>query len=270
MDRIKQALERARAEREGKPAAVQSVGQRRTASVHSDTQIRYTDTRVFTPPPTVLKNKHVIAGIGPGVVTDAYGLLRTRVLQRMRQNSWNSLAITSPNAGDGKSLTAVNLAVSLAREVNHSVLLVDLDLRRPNIHTYFGYQPAKGLTDYVLNDTPLSEILFNPSIERLVVLPNRKPITNSSEVLSSPRMIELVAELKSRYPERLVIFDLPPLLSADDALAFSPYVDAVLLVIEEGKTPREDVERAGELLAEVNVVGSVLNRAEQAGTAQYY
>lgn len=270
MDRIKQALERARAEREGKPPASGAAEERRSAPARAETQIQYTDTRVFSPPPSVLKGNHVIAGLGPGSVADAYGLLRTRVLQRMRQNSWNSVAITSPNAGDGKTLTAVNLAISLAREVNHSVLLVDLDLRRPSVHKYFGYEPAKGLNDYVSNDTPLNEILFNPSIERLVVLPNRKPIANSSEVLSSPRMIELVTELKTRYPERLVIFDLPPILATDDALAFSPYIDAVLLVVEEGKTKRDDLVRAGELLADVNMLGSVLNRAEQPGLGPYY
>lgn len=270
MDRIKQALERARAERAGQSAVSPSPQQRPVAAPRTETQIQYTETRVFSSPPSVLKNKHVIAGLGPGAVADAYGLLRTRVLQRMRQNSWNALAITSPSAGDGKTLTAVNLAVSLAREVNHSVLLVDLDLRRPSVHTYFGYQPASGLADYVLNDKPLSEILFNPSIERLVVLPNRKPIANSSEVLSSPRMVELVSELRSRYPERLVIFDLPPLLLTDDALAFSPYIDALLLVIQEGKTKREDLVRASEMLTEVNVLGSVLNRAQDPGLGTYY
>ena len=88
----------------------------------------------------------------------------------MRENKWNTLAITSPNPGNGKTLTAVNLAISLANEANQTVLLVDLDLRSPGIHSLFAHQPEKGISEYLTSDTPLSEILFNPGIDRLILL----------------------------------------------------------------------------------------------------
>jgi len=260
MERIKKALERAREERQSVrllselhlPSALPKPGER----------IWYTQTRVVAVPPEFFKNKRVIAGLGPGPVTDAYRILRTQVLQRMRQNNWRSLAVTSVGPKEGKTLTAVNLAISLSMEINQTILLVDFDLRQPDVHTYFNYVPDKGLSDYITEDVPLAEILFNPCIERLVILPGNVPVLNSSEMLSSPKTVQLVQELKSKYPSRLVIFDLPPLLSTDDALAVSPYVDAVLLVVEEGVTQKEDLVRAREMLQGVNVIGTVLNMGE--------
>lgn len=277
MERIKKALERARQEREAalgnnaaQPASAAAAARTAVRSP-AEERIEYTQTRVVPVSQAALKRNRVLTGLGPGPIADAYGMLRTRVLHRMRQNGWQALAVTSPGQGEGKTLTAINLAISLAREVNHTVLLVDFDLRRPSIHRYFGYQPPKGLSDYVAGEATVGEILFNPSVERLVVLPNTKPMLNSSEVLSSPTVVQLVEELKSRYPERLVIFDLPPLLSTDDALAFSPYVDAVLMVVEEGGTKRDQLERAVEMLGgNATLLGTVLNKSREAMANDYY
>jgi len=277
MERIKKALDRAKKQREsGNNTTGNSEGGGRDLSKHSsavpedEQNIRYSSTKVIDISERVLKDQRVITGIGPGPVTDAYRMLRTKVLQRMRQNDWNALAVTSTTPGEGKSLTAVNLAISLAMEVNQTVLLVDFDLRRPSIHNYFGHKPEKGLSDYLLTDTPLNEILFNPSIERLVVLPGNKPFLNSSEMISSPKMIQMVEDIKSRYPSRLVIFDLPPLLSTDDALAFSPFVEAILMVVEEGKTQAEDLQRAAEMLGDYNLIGTVLNKSNEQTKEYYY
>jgi capsular exopolysaccharide synthesis family protein len=155
-------------------------------------------------------------------------------------------------------------------EVTHTVLLVDLDLRKPSIHEYFGHQPQYGLSDYLFNDVAISEILFSPSIDRLVVLPGHQLIHNSSEMLRSPRMVKLVNELKSRYPDRLVVFDLPPILAADDALAFAPYTDAMLLVAENGGTSRDDLEKALEVLKGVPIIGTVLNKTAMPKTGYGY
>jgi Mrp family chromosome partitioning ATPase len=100
-------------------------------------------------------------------------------------------------------------------------------------------------------------------IERLVVLPGREALPNSSELLKAPRMRQLVKELKSRYLTRFIIFDLPPLLSVDDAIAFAPYVDAALVVIAEGITTREELQNASTLLASTPVIGTVLNRSQE-------
>ncbi len=227
----------------------------------SAVEITYTNTRCVTLQPGVLEKNLVVTGDGRDPVTSAYKMLRTQVLQRMSANDWNVLAITSPGSQEGKTLTALNLAIGIAREVNHTVLLVELDLRDPSLHRFLGCQPEQGITDYLLRDVPLSDIMFNPGIDRLVIIPAGPPTAFSSELLSSPRMVELVHELKERYPSRLVLFDVPPLLTADDGLAFLPFVDAALLVVVEGETTIEDVELAKEMLSSTPLLGAVLNRA---------
>lgn len=228
----------------------------------SGSGLRYRLTRVVDVPQETLLANRLIAAVPGHKNREAYRMLRTRVLQALRNNGWNSVAVTGPASGCGKTLTAVNLAISLAAEVSSTVLLVDLDLRAPSVHRYFGYQPEQGLSDYIKADMPLHPLLFSPGIERLVVLPGREVVDNSAETLRSPRMVALVNELKTRYPDRIVVFDLPPILAADDALAFAPYTDAVLMVAEAGNTRKEDLQKAYDLLKGTPLLGTVLNRSE--------
>ncbi|MGD9168498.1 MAG: CpsD/CapB family tyrosine-protein kinase [Candidatus Thiodiazotropha sp.] len=262
MEKLKKALERARdlnhtSKTEQRPT--QTV--KKSIELDDLTQIIYTNTKSVHIPKEVLREKRVFSGDTKDQISDQYKVLRTHVLQCLKSNKWNSLAITSPIEGCGKTLTAINLAISLAREVNHSVLLVDMDLRRPSIKNYFIEETLPGISDYLNEDKELSEILFNPGLDRIVLLPGNKPIENSSEMLSSPKVVKLVEELKSRYPNRIVVFDMPPLLSCDDVMAFSPYIDAVMLVVSEGSTLKKELARSCELLANTNVIGTVLNKS---------
>jgi protein-tyrosine kinase len=262
MERIKEALERARQERQQTGGAFGVVSTRGGGAVAQPSQIEYTQTRHAEVSNEFLREKRVITGHDQGPFTDAYGILRTQVLQRLRENKWNVLAITSPGLNEGKTLTAINLAISLTMEVGYTVLLVDANLRHPSIHTYFGMEPEGGLSDYLVSDKPLQELLVHPAgIQGLVILPGGKPLINSAEMLNSPKMSRLVDELKQRYPSRIVLFDLPPLLTTADAIAFAPYVDAALLVLEEGKTSTQDAQRATELLKDTNLIGAVLNKS---------
>ena len=264
MERIKQALERARAERAGQPAAPVTVdnGPEPAVSETPVEQVTYSQTRHAEVSATELRARRVVTGFDPCAFTDAYKMLRTQVLQRLNENNWNVLAVTSPGTGEGKTLTALNLAVSLAMEVNYTVLLVDANLRHPSLHEHLGLPGSPGLSDYLSKDTPLSELFVHPrGINYLTVLPGGHAMLNSAEMLNSPKMSRLVEELKTRYSSRIVIFDLPPVLDAADAMAFAPYVDATLLVVEEGKTRRKEIEHTMELLSCTNVMGTVLNKA---------
>ena len=260
MERIKQALEKARSEREKGGSGSRPVPA--SSGVSAPKLIAYTHTRTVEMAEDLLREKRIISGVEQNSFTDAYKILRTQVLQLLKENGWNSVAITSPGFNEGKTLTAINLAISLAMEVDYTVLLVDADLRHPSIQNYFGLGTEKGLSEYLTDNEPLDQLLIHPArIPRFVVLPGGKSLINSSEMLNSPKMVRLVEELKTRYPSRIVIFDLPPLLSAADALAFSPYVDAALLVIEEGKTEAEDAKRAVGLLQGNHFLGTVLNKS---------
>jgi Mrp family chromosome partitioning ATPase len=211
---------------------------------------------------------HVItSGIDP-VIQTAYKMLRTRILQRMRANMWQTLAVTSASQGDGKSVSAINLAISLAGDVNHNVCLVDLDLRHSSIAKYLGLKPKMGISDCLARSVPVEQALLKTDIDRLVVLPNVRTVTHSSELISSPKMYEIAAKLASD-PSRIVVYDMPPLLAADDMLAFEPLVDSILLIVAEGTTRRTDTMKAFELLEDSNVIGTVLNRSDER-TAAYY
>ncbi len=275
MEKVKKALAKARAERDVVGATSSPPKQRKKRSdkkAPADLKIVYTETQVVDVVPEYWQHKRVIADASLNThQAEAYKILRTRVLQRLRANNWNAIGITSPTENNGKTLTAVNLAISLAREVNQTVLLVDLDLRRPNVHTCFVPRSVPGISDYLTDDMELSDILFNPGIERLVVLPGNHSFVHSSEMLSSPKMVSLVEELKNRYPSRIILFDLPPVLSCDDVLAFSPYIDATLLIVEESKTTKQELRRAVDLLKETELLGWVLNKSrdEREGYGYY-
>lgn len=271
MERIKEALEKAREQRGahgGHQPPADKTGGRNFENI-SEIDIRYSSTQVVSIDQERLLERKVVLGEATSEAATAYKMLRTQVLQRMVAKGWNALAITSPALGDGKSLTAVNLAISLARELHHTVLLADLDLRNPSIHRYFGLQPKYGIEDYLLGQVELGEVLINPGLERLVLLPAVTPMQNSSEVLASPAMGRLVQDLKTRYPSRFVLFDLPPVLAADDALSFVPYADAFLLVLRESKTTRQELEQAVEMLKSVPIVGTVLNDSSEKISTYY-
>ena len=265
MDRIKTALEKSRLQRQQrkKRASLHQVDSKKQLEVYQPFEnIEYTETRSVTVPQNILSEKRLIAGNRADPRAAAFRVLRTQVLQVMRDNKWTTLAITGPSRGTGKSLVAANLAVSISFEVNQTVMLVDADLRNPTLHSYFDFEPDVGLLDFLNGEVPLKDLMINPVYKRLVVIPGRGSSSESSELLSSPRMTNLVKELKTRYQSRIVIFDLPPILNIDDALVFLPNVDASLMVVENGKNTQSEVQTALRLLEGTNLIGTVLNKAE--------
>lgn len=258
MEKIQRALEKARRERERSLSPVLAAGGIRTPAPGPSV------TKMHPVSLEVLKAQRVVAGLNEIECADAFRMLRTQVIQRLTASKASTLAITSPGAGEGKTLLAANLAIGLSRFANQNVLLVDLDLRRPAVHSTFGLPCTAGVTDHLLHDAPLSDCLINPGMGRLVLLPCGAGSDMSSEILSSPQMANLAAELKSRYSDRIVLYDLPPLLATDDALVFLMHVDACLLVVEQGATSKEEIERCLELLQDYNLIGTVLNKVRSA------
>lgn len=270
MDYIQQAIEKARDERkqngEDKPSASAKPHPQRARGVVVDEgvpEINYTTTRQVTLNDQVLKSQRIIAGFNHDRRAEVYRQLRTQVLQKLRANNWKTLAITSPRQSAGKTVTAVNLAISLSKEVNQTVLLVDLDLGDPSVDRVLGIEAEGGIIDQLNGEKTIPDLLVNPGLERLVVLPSKKDTHYSSEVLSTPKMQALLKDLTSRYESRIIIFDIPSLLVNDDALIFTPYVDAALLVVEDGVTTSEDVEQCMQMLEGVELLGTVLNKADQ-------
>ena len=157
----------------------------------------------------------------------------------------------------------MNLAIAIAMEGNQSVLLVDADLRRTAMAKYLDLQYEFGLVDYLRGDVSLENTLINPGIERLVILPGRNANINSSELISSRKMVDLIKEIKLRYESRIIIFDIPPLFAADDALLFMRYIDAALLVVEDGKNTSDELQHSMHILEQTNLLGLVVNKSKQ-------
>ncbi|WP_432736818.1 polysaccharide biosynthesis tyrosine autokinase [Maridesulfovibrio sp. FT414] len=210
-----------------------------------------------------LAKNRILTSHSSASFTDIYNLLRTQILHRTKKNGHNVLMVTSAMPGEGKTITSINLAISIAREVDQFALLVDTDMRKPSIHKYLGIDAEKGLTDHLLHNIPVHKLLIKPGISKLSYLAAGEPIKGSTEILGSPKLQELILEMKARYPDRYVIFDCPDLLHAPDALVFSSYVDGIIFVIEAGKTSREHVQKALRLLEGRNIVGVVLNKTEK-------
>lgn len=220
--------------------------------------------------PEVMQRNRVLPTVSDVTVTRAYKILRTRVTHRLVANGWHSVGITGTTAGEGKTLTAVNLAIALAQDVNNWVFLVDLDLQRPQVGAYLGMRYENGLTDYLTGQASLEQIVYDIAHPRLAVIPNARHVENSSELLLSPRMSDVLHFLQSEQPRRIVVFDMPPILASDDVIAFSPRVDSFLLVVSQGQTARRTLTNAKELLGEMNVMGVVLNRSTERNDSPYY
>ena len=265
MDKLEKALQKARLQRAADQVtqlnAELADDRPRSASAHIPQLV--TDSSTAESPVTTenlhLNQRRIVAHRTRSQAADTFRLLRTQVLQAMSRAQHRTLAITSPNYGDGKTTVAFNLAVSIAQDVKQTVLLVDLDLRKPNVHNFIGYETSLGLTDHLMNDAPLVDCLLPTGFERLTILPAGEALHNSSEVLGAPKMAALSRELEAQYPDRLIIYDMPPILAQDDSLAFLPQVEAVLFVVRSGVTKAGELRRALDLLGSAHVIGTVLN-----------
>ncbi len=225
-------------------------------------EIHYTYTRTVPVDMESLRRNRLIVAGSDEPLREAFKLLRTHILQDTKREGRNTLMVTGPRPNEGKTLTTINLAIAISRQAGQTVLLVDGDLRNPSVHRYLDLPSGPGLADFLTSGYPVAECLVHPEgLANLVVLPAGGPTTDWAELLNSPLMVDLVRELKQFYPDRYVLFDIPPLLYAD-ALAFAPLVDGIILVVEAGSTPREEIISALALLKKFPVLGFVLNKLD--------
>ena len=276
MSIIEEAV-RKTAERYQRPAPPDQTGARPRLRRVPPPSVDTANVRRFQPVTlerAVLDENHILPQIADPAALRAYKILRTRLLRRLEANQWHSFAVTGATPGEGKTLTSINLAMALAQDSNTWVFLVDLDLQRPKVASYMGLNNSlgeRGLTDFLLGDATFEQITYSPtSAERLAVIPNFQSVANASDLLTSPRMDELVRALEGEAPRRIVIFDMPPVLASDDVLAFAPQIDGLLLVVAEGTTDRSALKSAKEVLAEMNLLGVVLNRSAERNDSAYY
>ena len=206
-------------------------------------------------------DRNLVALINPNSFeAEQFKLLRTNLLFPVSGKPPRIIMITSAVPGEGKSFVAANLAVSIAQGINEHVLLMDCDMRMPSIHRSFGFGNVQGLSDYLANGASLSSSLLKTNVEKLTILPGGKPQHNAAELLSSEKMSQLLAEVKTRYPDRYIIIDsAPPQLTAETN-AIARQVDGVIFVIKFGSTRHELVEDTLKKLDKKKILGVIINK----------
>ena len=204
-------------------------------------------------------------------VVEEYNKLRSSIIALTEGEKFlNTVMVTSTLTNEGKSMTALNLAISLAKEHDHTVLLVDADLRRPSVHKYLDIDPEVGLVHCLRDNLPIEKALIKTGVGNLVVLLAGEAVKDPVDMLSSNRMKEIVDELKQRYPERYVIFDTPPALPFADAGVLAGIVDTTLFVVREGMTKVEDLEKTLETFKGHHLLGIVYNDVHDFLQSQSY
>lgn len=175
----------------------------------------------------------------------------------------NLIMVTSSLPGEGKSFTTINLAISIAMELDRTVLLVDADVAKPRLPEYLGFRAEHGLLDILRQDTrDLSNVILRTNIDKLSILPAGRTYARATELLASEAMDRLIAELANRYPDRLVLFDSPPLLATSEANVLASHMGQVVMVAEADKTPNNALREAlSRLEGACDVVGMVLNKS---------
>jgi len=292
MERIKQAIDKARQQAAQAPTRgavarplrahpqsrperiVAAGGGSTTAPLGQDAdhqiEVNYTHTEVVELDPAHLERCRVVAFNKTNPNNWAFDVLRTQVLQKMDEKGWRTLAITSPTLESGKTVLAINLAMSIAHHTQRTAMLVDFDLRRPRVASYLGIQKTPSLNEVFSGEADLPAALVNPNLQGLVVLPTNRPVPKAAELLSSKKTSHMVRDLRERYQDRIVIFDLPPMMAGDDVMAVLPNIDCVLMVVGNGNSTRREIEESMRHIPADRLLGVVLNKAEAAARQGYY
>ena len=200
---------------------------------------------------------------------EQFKMLRNNILFPVAGPAPQSILVTSALPGDGKSFVSANLAVSFAMNINKHVLLIDCDLRKPDLHGMFGCGPGPGLSDYLAERRSLDSLLLKSSVEKLTLLPGGPIPANPSELASSERMSAMLAEVKDRYQDRLIVVDSPPPGLAAETSFLARQVDGILLVVKYGKTPKEDIEDLRETVGSDKILGVVINYLDMPMSRRY-
>jgi protein-tyrosine kinase len=281
MSKIKKALLKAKEIRESQDGLNFTTGSspntvptfnnlaRKGPRIRKDLEVKYQQTKVYNLDPEVLRRNKLYSLFKNNAMTDHFDIAKGQLLKRMDDINGNCIIVTSAHPGEGKTFSSINLAISMAREYDRTVMVIDTDLRNPwrkhrdFAFDFFSLSPEKGLVDYLEEVADLSEIMINPGINKMTIIPAGRRALNSAELLASPRMEFMIKELKTRYGnQRIIIFDCPSTLSCVDPIVFSHLVDGIVFIVESERTTTEDLKKAMALFKEKPILGVILNKSK--------
>jgi capsular exopolysaccharide synthesis family protein len=279
MSRIQEILKKA--ERDGAVHRTRAVVVERPIATSGSAALAEPEPLVMPPPmPTAVApaarhavapsiDRRLVAALAPqSLAAEQFRSLRTRVARAENGRALRAIIITSPNKGDGKSLTAANLALTMAQEYQQRVLLIDADLRRPSLHRLFGISDTPGLSDVLMGGAALDEALVTMPDHRLTLLPAGLLPTHPAELLGSAPMRRVLDTLRTRFDR--ILIDMPPVAPLADVAIASPLADGVLMIVRAGVTPKPAIERALSGIDQAKVLGLVLNDAGESNAAYGY
>jgi len=257
--KLRKALERAKSQRQQKRESG-AVSDRQKTPKNGWAAPVYSSSQPCRINPEVAERYRSVCLNPSATEIEQYKILRSHIKNRSASKPIKTVMITSACPQEGKTVTCINLGLVFSRSMNQTVLLVDCDLKGQDIHRYLGVESGNSLIDYFLDDTPLNDLIVWPGVDKLTLISGSRTIMDSSELLSSHLMAQLVKEMGERYDDRYVFFDAPPVLERSEAISLAPLMDGVIMVVEAGKTAKKDIIKAVKLLPKENFLGFVLNK----------
>ncbi|MEM6933026.1 MAG: CpsD/CapB family tyrosine-protein kinase [Pseudomonadota bacterium] len=277
VERLKIAIQKAQAQRQsGMPAPAVAEGRGRTRPItapghqHEAARAAAWETlEELDLEPGHLEKHRVVSHAKSEPAYLAFDVLRTRLLRAFTKHGWSRLGITSPNKSSGKTFVSTNLALSLTRAQNQRALLMDMDLRLPNVAKTLGVTNPEPARWFLSGDVPAEEYLrrYGPN---LALGLNDKRVRDSAELILDPCTGKALAQMREKLAPDIEIYDLPPILACDDVIGFLPHIDCILLVIGGGSTRADEVAECERILADqTHLLGVLLNKAEDPDPSQY-
>ena len=283
MENIRQAIERAKAQRRavsprvsaerannptGNPAVEPAAPLKSSPVTFRDSPRKIREIRLNG---ALLRSNRIIAHEIANPISRSYDMLRTQILQSMDAKGQKILAITSPTPACGKTVTAVNLALSISRQTERSVLLVDLDLLKPRVSSYLGLGSDFGVEGVLESRLKLSEAIVHAHLDnhRLMILPTA-PRSGSAELMASRAMTTMFQDLRREFASAIILVDLPPVLSSDDAIGVLPQVDCALVVVAVGTSRVSDLEECNRHLQSTEVLRIIVNKVPDSSMPNYH
>jgi protein-tyrosine kinase len=271
MENIRQAVERAKVRRDQESNLDREPPRQQAGRVYGDGHEGMQRTQEVELDVAYLQSQRIVAFDGKDLRSRSFDMLRTEIQQSMDLKGWKTLAVTSPTPSCGKTLTAVNLALSMARQPERQIFLADLDLRKPHVASSLGLKCKEGVVGVIEGRVELDCAIVQARVgsSRLQVLPTA-PASNSSDLVGSEAMRLLLQDIKRHGQSAIVILDLPPLLTGHDVISILPQVDCVLLVAAVGTSKVSEIEECNKYLQGTEVVRFVLNKVLESTTRYAY
>lgn len=269
MEKLQAAIEKARQRREAAAGTQSASGSRMASAEPAPAADLWAAIPEHTVPAKIARRNRLFLD-GRSAEASHFDKLRTKLIQQCRDNGWRRVLVTSATKGCGKTTTCANLAASFARQKDRRVMVFDMDLRRPDLRRPFGMSKPHGFSDVLEGTAPFEETAIRIG-SSVIVSANQSVHPNPGQIILQDKTARIIEDIENRYQPDVMLFDTPPMLSADDVLGLVKHMDCAIIVAGSEMSTIKQIDEVERELAEVtNVMGVVLNRCNYIDQAQSY